>query len=54
MSTQEKNDKQAKPEEAKPVKRVLTVAMLRHLPGIAVRTNVKAGWGMKLAPWQLP
>ena len=43
MNTQEKNAKPVKPEEAKPVKRVLATVMLRHLPGMAVQTGVKAG-----------
>lgn len=52
MNTQKTNDKQAKPEEAKPVKRVLTVDALRHLCGMVVQTGIKGGqmWGMKILP----
>jgi len=46
MNTQETNNRVA---QAKPVKRVLTAAALRHLPGMVVKTNVKAG-GMKVPP----
>jgi len=35
MNTHEKNDK--------PVKRVLTVDALRHQPGMAAQTGIKAG-----------
>ncbi len=40
MKPQEKNDKQAKP-----VKRVLTERDLRRMPGIAVTTALKCGYG---------
>jgi hypothetical protein len=38
MNTQETNDKQAEP-----IKRTLRATDLRHMPGIAVQTNLKAG-----------
>jgi hypothetical protein len=39
-NVQQTNDREA---QAKPVKRVLRATDLRHMPGIAVQTDLKAG-----------
>jgi hypothetical protein len=45
MNTQEnKNVQETNDKQAKPVKRTLRAAALRHLPGMAVQTGVKGGW----------